>query len=433
MLYRKFTAQKPIVFCFSFIFLFPFAYHASAQSIATTSLQAQISEISNQQAELQAQIASYESQLADIGSQATTLSAALKSLDATIDKNALDIKLTQNNITAAGLQIQELADNISSDSDAVDKDNQGIAKLIVETYRYDATNLLENFLAYDTISDFASNMENIYKVQNDLTASIADMKSAQTKLQTSKQAAEDKKQQLVAFESSLEDQKQVLAISRQQKAQLLSDTKDKESNYQNLLAQKKAESAALDQELVNFQAGLDLPININSYPAPAPGIFSWPLSTIRVTQLFGVTSFSKMTTAYNGQGHDGVDFGAAIGTPVYAALDGVVEGTGNTDLVCPGASFGKWIFIQHANGLSTMYAHLSLIKVSQGQTVRTGDIIGYTGATGFVTGPHLHFGVYVTEGSKITSYKSKVCDGTYTMPVADLAAYLNPLEYLPNL
>ena len=86
-----------------------------------------------------------------------------------------------------------------------------------------------------------------------------------------------------------------------------------------------------------------------------------------------------MTTAYNGQGHDGVDFGAAIGTPVYAALDGVVEGTGNTDLVCPGASFGKWIFIQHANGLSTMYAHLSLIKVSQGQTVRTGDIIGYTG------------------------------------------------------
>jgi murein DD-endopeptidase MepM/ murein hydrolase activator NlpD len=159
----------------------------------------------------------------------------------------------------------------------------------------------------------------------------------------------------------------------------------------------------------------------------------WPLDSVRITQYFGNTPFATANPQiYSGHGHSGVDLAASPGTPVKAARSGVVLGTGNTDLTCPGASFGKWVFIKHDNGLSTLYAHLATILVSQGDMVQTGQLVGYSDTTGYATGPHLHFGVYASGGSEIASFPSSSCKGkTYTMPVGDLSAYLNPLSYLP--
>jgi len=101
--------------------------------------------------------------------------------------------------------------------------------------------------------------------------------------------------------------------------------------------------------------------------------------------------------------------------------------------VCPGASYGKWVLVRHTNGLSTLYAHLSVISVSVGDQISGSSVIGYSGNTGYSTGPHLHFTVYATQGVEIMDRKSRVCGGIYTMPIADLRAYLNPLSYLPKL
>ena len=88
-----------------------------------------------------------------------------------------------------------------------------------------------------------------------------------------------------------------------------------------------------------------------------------------------------------------ISFGASIGTPIKAALSGTVLGTGNTDSIKGCYSFGKWVMVKHNNGLNTMYAHLSQISVSSGQSVSTGQVLGYSGETGYATGPHLHFEV----------------------------------------
>lgn len=106
---------------------------------------------------------------------------------------------------------------------------------------------------------------------------------------------------------------------------------------------------------------------------------------------------TNITTGFDGYpngypGHVGVDYAVPTGTPVRAVADGTVKFAGN------GANHswmtwlaGNCILIQHSDGMHTGYAHLSSVAVSAGTHVKQGQIIGYSGATGYVTGPHLHF------------------------------------------
>lgn len=85
--------------------------------------------------------------------------------------------------------------------------------------------------------------------------------------------------------------------------------------------------------------------------------------------------------------HKGIDLAAAMGTPVYAIKDGVCTVSGHD------ASYGNCVSIDHGDGLMTRYAHMSVVAVTDGQSVTAGEIIGYVGSTGNSTGPHLHFEV----------------------------------------
>ena len=94
--------------------------------------------------------------------------------------------------------------------------------------------------------------------------------------------------------------------------------------------------------------------------------------------------------------HEGMDFTAKIGTPIFATGDGVVERADNT-----ASGFGNHIVIQHGFGYETLYAHLSKYKCRAGQKVKRGDIIGYIGSTGRSEGPHLHYEVH--KGGKVVN------------------------------
>jgi murein DD-endopeptidase MepM/ murein hydrolase activator NlpD len=85
--------------------------------------------------------------------------------------------------------------------------------------------------------------------------------------------------------------------------------------------------------------------------------------------------------------HGGLDIAAPEGTPIYAPADGVVIKSG------PSLGYGRVIIIDHGNGYTTRFGHLSAENVSVGDRVEEGDIIGYVGSTGWATGPHLHYEV----------------------------------------
>ena len=98
------------------------------------------------------------------------------------------------------------------------------------------------------------------------------------------------------------------------------------------------------------------------------------------------------------QFHTGVDIANHMGTPVYATANGQVVGVEITN------GLGKTIFIDHGFGFKTRYGHLDRYKVQAGQKVKRGEIIGYMGSTGYSTGPHVHYEVYLN-GSPVNPYK----------------------------
>ncbi|MBR2591006.1 MAG: M23 family metallopeptidase [Clostridia bacterium] len=87
--------------------------------------------------------------------------------------------------------------------------------------------------------------------------------------------------------------------------------------------------------------------------------------------------------------HTGIDIGAKSGDAVKAAYYGMVESTGEDDV------FGRFVKINHGNGIETFYAHCSKILVNTGDMVDSGDVIALVGSTGWSTGPHLHFSIII--------------------------------------
>lgn len=121
------------------------------------------------------------------------------------------------------------------------------------------------------------------------------------------------------------------------------------------------------------------------------------------------SSFGPRKNPFSGQwkNHKGVDFAASEGVPVYAVKNGKVSLALEND-----ATFGNYIIISHDSGnMTSVYAHLSRMSVKYGQTVKRGDVIGYVGQTGMVTGPHLHFeirfGGVAEDPEKLLPVKSK--------------------------
>ncbi len=404
-----------------------------AQAQTEAELQTQIDSTNQQIADLKAQITKLQQELTTTTAQKQTLQNAIKALDLQIQKLQKSVALTSTQISQKDKEIKQISGTILTTAQKIDQAQDGVAESLRELEQMDHNALSTMLLGTESLSSFFDEAVTAGALRSGLQSKIDELAGLKHNLETNKQSAESKRQQLASLKSSLDQQKQGVAAAKADQTTLLQQTKNKESAYQTLIAQKKAEEEKFEQDLRNFESQLGLSVTAGSIPASRAGTLQWPLDTVRITQYFGNTAFATANAQiYGNKGHNAIDMAASSGTRIKAARGGVVLGTGNTDATCPNASYGKWVFIKHDNGLSTLYAHLSVISVSKGQEVEVGETVGYSGNTGYSTGPHLHFGVYASSGSEITSFPSASCKGkTYTMPVADVTAYLNPLSYLP--
>ncbi len=439
----KYTATLFAIFFVVFTVVMP----QSSQAISPSELEQQIEQVRREREILLEEQKKLQTELEAINREAQTLSSTVKSLDATRKKLAADIRVTQSRIISTNLTIRSLENTMSEKEQQITTHRRAMASTLLALSEYDSRSLILDLLTSTTrLSDVWDDKDQLEELNAKLEEEINNLRETRKVLNQKKEQKEKTKVEQISLQGQLSGQKTVVEENQTAKAKLLAETKNKEAAYQKLLAENIANQKQFEEDLFRLESELRITLDPSLIPPSRPGILSWPLDNIFITQRFGRTSASGRL--YASGTHNGVDFRATMGTPVKTLLGGTIEGTGNTDEmnaqlrredrpIC--GSYGRWVLIKHNNGLTSVYAHLSAFIVKTGQNVKTGEVIGYSGGTpgvngsGYSTGPHLHVGLFASQGVQIRQFTTSLnCKHTF-VPIADPRAYLDPLAYLPPL
>ena len=407
-----------------------FRAEALAAGTMTTStlsdLQAQIDQKNAELHGIQVQRDALAAQLSSINQSKTSLSKDVQALTNGVNNLNLQIKQNQVTVQKLTLQMQSDSQDIATIGAEIDDHHAAIGKLMVEMQQQEEPGLITLILKKGNLSDSVAAAQNTTLLNQAFYQNISDLQDLRDALSQKITDANALKDQKQAQQASLANQQSILSAQQSEKQDLLDQTKGQEAIYQKLIAQLDEQQAAISQEIGAAEDELRASFNPNLLPSKLPGLISFPVGSPIITQLYGATAYAKK--AYSNHFHNGVDLGVPIGTPVYAAADGTVFQVDNNDR---GTSrwkkyqFGKYIMIDHADNLTTLYAHLSRQVVKEGETVKKGQLIGYSGATGYADGPHVHFGLYWTPSIELKT----IYPAAGLVPVG---VTVDPMEYLPR-
>ncbi|MEN9604490.1 MAG: hypothetical protein RJB39_175 [Candidatus Parcubacteria bacterium] len=395
-------------------------------------LQAQIDQRAKVIAELEKEIKTYTELGNKSTAEAKTLSAYIKDLEKQVTVINLDIRKSQTSIDKHNLEIKKIGNEIVGSEQRLKHMREGLAESIFAQYQADDINIIENLLGNRSLLASVQDVDHLRVIQGNLRDTVADVTVEKKSLEEDQTDEMEKKKLLEEEKEKLRVKQTTLDLNKAAQKKELEITKNQESNYKKIVEDTKKKKAAFEKEMFEYEAKLKYVLDPKSIPKANTGALSWPVDDVYITQQFGKTNASARL--YVSGSHNGVDFRAPIGTPIKSSGNGKVAGVGNTDADCPRVSFGKWILIKYDNGLATTYGHLSKIDVSAGQAVTAGQIVGYSGNTGYSTGPHLHVSTYAADAVNPVTRPSASCPGvSMTMPVSAVSAYLDPLVYYPKL
>src|SRR3989344_1021843 len=298
---------------------------ASAQS--ASELQSQISDHNAKIEKLNKEIAVYERQLAEIGTKKQTLQNTVSELDIQRKKITASISVTKNKIGALQLEIQSLSRNIRSKEESIKIEETGLAQNLRRLNETEQQTLVVALLSSDDLNALWGDIDASYTLQEAVRDDIAELSVQKEDLTETKTSTEKKQSELVKQRNNLVAEQGSLDATRKAQNDLLAQTKSQESTFQAILREKQAAKASMEAALSDLQSRFQYTVDPSKIPPAGKGVLRWPLDAVKVTQPFGDTA-SARSGAYSGKGHNGIDFGASVGTPIKAALTGTVIGTG---------------------------------------------------------------------------------------------------------
>ena len=400
-----------------------------------------IGDLEKRKAELEEQQEKEKEKLEQQKGEVDKQQGEVDKINAQLEEVSTDIRTCYANIVKIEKSINTKQAQINSKNKQIETNMDVLRQRLKAIYIAGDVSSLEVILGAKDFSDFLDKLqvvqyvsnhdeELINKIQKQLDA-ISSQKEALEKdkasLESEKKTLETKQSELNTI---LEENKDVLenlksevdrtemnlSLSEDELSGLSAEIQEYYRKQRELLAQQQAEAArkAAEEEAARQQqeeqqnesgenGGVsedtgddnggsvttdpDAPKQINAgsgWVWPTPGCYT-------------LTSQFNESRSY--EQHGGIDIGASMGTPIYAANSGTIVSSNNS---CPhvsaggnwcscGGGYGNFVWILHNNGYETIYGHMTSTAVSTGESVAAGQLIGYVGSSGWSTGPHLHF------------------------------------------
>lgn len=353
---------------------------------------------------------------------ASTLAGQIQSLEAQAGKLQLEIDLNEQKLGNLEENITLLSSRIAEKEVIVGGQKQMLSELIRLYYSdYSNTPATLIFSSSETLSFL--NQENWTTQLSGKVGELLDsVKTLRESLVNERATLETKKKETDTLHAQLSTQNDYLASAKDNKAYLLTKTQAEVTKYDNLVDDLQKQRDDIENEIEDLESGKLGTLDLKDMPNFKHGLLAYPLKIHSLSQGYGKTRFARKSGFYKSGFHNGLDFGTPTGTDVLAAADGKVVAIGNNGRY----AYGRYIAIDHGNGIVTMYGHLSAYKVSREKSVKKGEIIAKSGNTGNSTGPHLHFTVFSAKSFDIVA--SKIVSSLKDIPVG---ATVNPFVYLP--
>ncbi len=352
--------------------------------------------------------------------QANTLQNQLSVVDKEINKLDTEIVSKKNEINDFNDHVIRLSAQVS-EKEKIIEDQKKILSKILQSY-YEHANqdaLLALFSNYSLASLFIKE-DRVQQLGEKVSQLLESVQLTKENFENEKKILEERKSNVIDLLNQLQEKNSQIESHRQQKQSILSKTKGEEAIYKNRLEKIEEERRQIEEEIEMIELHKIGQIDYSKLPPIKKGYFTYPVNPADITQGYGKTSFAKTSGFYKNNFHNGVDFGIKTGNNIFAARSGKVIATGDNKKY----AYGKWMAVEHGDGLTTLYGHLSGYAVSKGASVKEGQKIAYSGNTGFSTGPHLHFSVFSSATFDII--ESKNVKGI----MIPTGASLNPMRYL---
>ncbi|MDR0813824.1 MAG: peptidoglycan DD-metalloendopeptidase family protein [Oscillospiraceae bacterium] len=346
-------------------------------------LKKQQEELKNQKNATLSKINSLEYKQASLIAQKEALDQKLLLTQSEIDNIVEQIQLYEQLIAQAENDVQ-IAVNKETDQLELYKarmrtmEENGVVSYMSVVFESNSfTDLLANL---DFIKDI---MRSDVKAYEDFVAARVAVEEAKKVLEDTKAECEAEKEELNLKYVELEADK---AEAESKIDEINADIEEERKAYAAKLAESNALQAQINKAAAQLRREQAAKQERNESVAKGTGVLVWPSNTKTVTSQFGMRFHPILK---ENRLHGGIDIGAPYGSNIFAA------DTGTVIISAYSSSWGNYVVVDHGNGMTTLYAHMSSRGVSAGKEVSRGAVIGKVGSTGLSTGPHLHFEVSV--------------------------------------
>ena len=366
----------------------------------------EITDLQNQQASNKEKIKDVENQKDQVTQEKSDVQKQVDSLNNQIADYQTQIGELDYKINSLNTQITNAENQINEKQENYDKQKELLEKRLVATYEAGETSFLDVLFSSKSLTDLISNYYMISEIAEADMNLMESIENEKKEIEAAKTTLEQNKQEVDKSKAEKESKSAQLQVAKNEKNTYVSQLSQEEQDLQEEIDQLTQDNEKIlnDIRVAQEKYKKQLEELANKKPSNSSGSSSSSgsgssgggSSTSGTSNAGGfirpVNSGTVTCNGYysSGKFHGAIDYGVNVGTPVYAAADGVVLTTNNLT-----TSYGTYVVIQHANGLQTWYAHGTpgSICVSPGQSVSQGQMIMKSGNSGNSSGAHLHFEV----------------------------------------